>query len=305
MNEIMILKMMNHKNVLRLVDIITEDSQRYIEELPEEQQQREEDDRRGRLRARDYIYVVLEYVENDLWGLIRKKPLRFSEQYIKSIVQQLLKGLSYLHGMNVIHRDIKPENILITGNGELKIADFGLATIDRGWDKSANVVTLRYRAPELLLLDHHYSCPVDIWSAGVIFGLLYDETFLQTTFERDRDPSPVEACTRHLTTVACTLGPLREPRTLSSKGREVFADAKAHWEMKQAPCGELKFKRNMSKAGYTLFMSMLEYDRDKRITARDALKSSWFIESPLPTNISLDGEFKTVDLNFYVPPIPF
>ena len=224
MNEIMILKMLNHENILRLEDIITENAQELIEEAPrdereekekerEREREREEEERRA---ARNYIYVVLEYVENDLWGFVMRKPLRFSESYIKSVLQQLLAGLDYLHRMNIIHRDIKPENLLITRSGDLKIADFGLATIDRGWPKTTNVVTLRYRAPELLLQQPRYSCAVDVWSAGVIFGLLCEESFLRTDFGR-RSVSPVEECVGQLVTAVNTLGRLREPRGASQR----------------------------------------------------------------------------------------
>lgn len=365
MNEIMILKMLNHENILKIVDIITENSQALIEELPDDEREGKEDDPRRRRRrrrgggggggenedeeeeeeddrneenesgvndgegeesrgrelwvrrqggvrqqqqqqqqqqccARNYIYVVLEYVENDLWGFIMRKPLRFFECYIKSIVQQLLAGLDYLHSLGIIHRDIKPENLLITSTGDLKIADFGLATIDRGWPKSSNVVTLRYRAPELLLHQSRYTCSVDIWSAGVIFGVLCEETFLKTEFGR-RGVTPVEECVGQLTTIVNTLGRIRAPREASQTGMEIYAavEKEAVPESRQH-----SFTEKISPAGYALLKAMLSYDKDGRITARQALRSPWFSEAPVAKKILFEGELKTIDIKFVVPPIP-
>lgn len=305
MNEIMILKMLNHENILRIVDIITENSQALIEEAPDDDREKREGEEKEKERERqcgprNYIYVVLEYVENDLWGFVMRKPLRFSECYIKSIIQQLLAGLDYLHSRNIIHRDIKPENLLITSTGDLKIADFGLATIDRGWHKSSNVVTLRYRAPELLLQESRYSCAVDIWSAGVIFGLLCEETFLKTEFGR-RSVTPFDECVGQLTTVVNTLGRIKVPREASQRTKDIYAAV----EKEAAPKSrQHSFTDKISPAGCKLLKAMLEYDKDGRITARKALMSQWFSEAPAPKKILFEGELKTIDIKFVVPPIP-
>ncbi|CAB4061218.1 CDK5 [Lepeophtheirus salmonis] len=91
---------------------------------------------------------------------------------VKSFMHQLLKGLSYIHGQNVLHRDLKPQNLLINKTGELKLADFGLA---RAFGipvrcYSAEVVTLWYRPPDVLFGAKLYSTSIDMWSAGCIFA---------------------------------------------------------------------------------------------------------------------------------------
>ena len=95
-----------------------------------------------------------------------------TEKQAKGYFQQMVNGLSYAHNQGVVHRDLKPENILIDQNGNLKIADFGLArtfTIPiRPYTRE--VVTMWYRAPELLLGSCEYSTPVDLWSIGCIFA---------------------------------------------------------------------------------------------------------------------------------------
>ncbi|NXN72811.1 CDK5 kinase, partial [Himantopus himantopus] len=90
----------------------------------------------------------------------------------QSFMYQLLKGLAFCHSRNVLHRDLKPQNLLINRNGELKLADFGLA---RAFGipvrcYSAEVVTLWYRPPDVLFGAKLYSTSIDMWSAGCIFA---------------------------------------------------------------------------------------------------------------------------------------
>lgn len=123
-------------------------------------------------------YLVFDFCHHDLAGLIQEahdkiKPLPI----IKCIVRQLLNGLHRLHTNKIIHRDMKSSNILITKNGELKIADFGLArpySIEAASRKYTNrVVTLWYRPPELLLGERNYACAIDLWGVGCIMSELF------------------------------------------------------------------------------------------------------------------------------------
>lgn len=87
---------------------------------------------------------------------------------------QILTGVDFLHSNRIVHRDLKPANILITNKGKIKLADFGLARIyQQAQLLTAVVVTLWYRAPEILL-QSSYASPVDIWSCGCIFSELYN-----------------------------------------------------------------------------------------------------------------------------------
>lgn len=93
-------------------------------------------------------------------------------EVIKSFLFQLLKGVAYIHSKLVLHRDLKPQNLLISRQGQLKIADFGLArpfgAPVRGF--SHEVVTLWYRSPDVLLGSKCYSCSIDMWSVGCVFA---------------------------------------------------------------------------------------------------------------------------------------
>lgn len=95
---------------------------------------------------------------------------------IKCFMQQLLAGLLHCHSRGVLHRDIKGSNLLINNDGVLKIGDFGLATFFKPGQKqplTSRVVTLWYRAPELLLGSTDYGVAVDMWSVGCIVAELF------------------------------------------------------------------------------------------------------------------------------------
>lgn len=148
--EIKILRELDHPNIVKLKEIVTGRS----------------GDRSG-----SAIYMVFEFFEHDLAGLMNSKFV-FSEAQIKSYIKQLLAGLHYIHKRRILHRDIKASNLLINDAGVLKIADFGLArpVPPKGAALSNRVVTLWYRAPELLLGSTNYTSAIDMWSVGCILG---------------------------------------------------------------------------------------------------------------------------------------
>ncbi|KAL6122776.1 hypothetical protein NUSPORA_00033 [Nucleospora cyclopteri] len=154
--EIILLKNLNHPNIIKLHETI---------------------------HKNDKIYLVFEYIETDLKKVIDKliaKKEKLSYKRVISISKQLLEVIHYCHSKNIFHRDIKPQNILIDSSFNIKLADFGLA-------RAANVplrvytqeiVTLWYRPPELLLGSQYYDSSVDIWSIGCIMYELYTQKVL-------------------------------------------------------------------------------------------------------------------------------
>jgi cyclin-dependent kinase 8/11 len=127
------------------------------------------------------IYIVFEYAEHDLLQIIHhhNQPQRqaIPAPTIKSILYQLLQGLVYLHRNWVMHRDLKPANIMVTSAGKVKIGDLGLARLfykplQSLFSGDKVVVTIWYRAPELLLGSRHYTPAVDLWAVGCIFAEL-------------------------------------------------------------------------------------------------------------------------------------
>lgn len=145
---------LSHPNVIKLIEIILEDK---------------------------CIFMVFEYAEHDLLQIIHhhtqqpRHPIPPST--IKSIMFQLLNGCQYLHTNWVLHRDLKPANIMVTSSGEVKIGDLGLARLfykplHALFSGDKVVVTIWYRAPELLLGSKHYTPAIDMWAIGCIFAEL-------------------------------------------------------------------------------------------------------------------------------------
>ena len=144
--EISLLKQLQHPNIVRLYDVVHSEKK---------------------------LTLVFEYLDQDLKKYLDNAgDAGIDAATIKSFLWQLLQGISYCHQHRVLHRDLKPQNLLINLEGELKLADFGLARAFGIPVRSYTheVVTLWYRAPDVLLGSRKYSTPVDIWSVGCIFA---------------------------------------------------------------------------------------------------------------------------------------
>ncbi len=120
----------------------------------------------------DKIYIVMDYVEHDLKSLMETMKQPFLEGEVKTLTVQLLRAVHHLHDNWILHRDLKASNLLLSHKGILKVGDFGLAREYGSPLKPYTpvVVTLWYRAPELLLGVKEYSTAVDMWSVGCIFA---------------------------------------------------------------------------------------------------------------------------------------
>ena len=119
--------------------------------------------------------LVFEFMVSDLSEIIKDASRPLTEPEIKSYTLMLLKGVAFLHKQEIMHRDLKPANLLISAEGRLKIADFGLSRIYKRDDDrqySHQVATRWYRAPELLYGARNYTEGVDLWAVGCIFGEL-------------------------------------------------------------------------------------------------------------------------------------
>lgn len=126
------------------------------------------------ISAKNVLYLVFEYVKYDMKKYLKIRSSPPSEETIKKFIYQLISGLEYCHKHRILHRDLKPQNLLIDEEGNLKLADFGLArAIGLPIDTITHeVVTLWYRAPEVLLNCRAYGAGVDMWSVGCIMAEL-------------------------------------------------------------------------------------------------------------------------------------
>ena len=138
------------------------------------------------------VFMVSEFVDNDLRALLEKN-YRFSQSEVKCLVQQLLSAMACAHTHWILHRDLKTANLLYSNRGHMKVADFGLARLyGEPCDKlTPTVVTLHYRAPELLLSGDSkplkYGPEIDMWSVGCIMAeLLLGRVLMRATSELEQ-----------------------------------------------------------------------------------------------------------------------
>jgi len=236
--EISLLKQLQHPNIVRLYDVVHTDKK---------------------------LTLVFEFLDQDL-----KKYLDACGEAgldsctIKSFLYQLLKGIGYCHQHRVLHRDLKPQNLLINLDGELKLADFGLA---RAFgipvrNYTHEVVTLWYRAPDVLMGSRKYSTQVDIWSVGCIFAEMAN----------GRPLFPGQSESDQLMKIFATLG---TPTLKSWPGMAALPEYKAEFMVYQ-PINPKKMCRKLDSAGRDLLNRMLQYEPQKRISAEDAMQHPYF-----------------------------
>lgn len=143
--EISLLKELKHPNIVKLYNVVHADKK---------------------------LTLVFEYADQDLKKALDDRENGLDPMMCRSFLFQLIRGIAYCHQHRVLHRDLKPQNILINRDGALKLADFGLARAFGIPVRSYTheVVTLWYRAPDVLMGSRKYSTSVDIWSIGCIFA---------------------------------------------------------------------------------------------------------------------------------------
>ncbi|XP_025806695.1 probable serine/threonine-protein kinase At1g54610 isoform X3 [Panicum hallii] len=216
------------------------------------------------------LYLVFEYMEHDLAGLVATPGLKLTEPQIKCFVQQLLHGLDHCHKNGVLHRDIKGSNLLIDGNGMLKIGDFGLAiTYDPNNPKplTSRVVTLWYRPPELLLGATEYGVAVDMWSTGCILAELFAGKPIM--------PGRTEVEQIHKIFKLCG-----SPPEYYCKKSKVPETAMFKPQQQYGRCVAETFK-DFPPPAVVLIDSLLSLEPEVRGTAASALESDFFRTKPL------------------------
>ena len=237
--EICILRELLHPNIVELKDVVATD---------------------------DKLYLVFEYVDQDLKQYLDSLPRDQVQDIrtIKSFLYQILQGVSYLHSKRVLHRDLKPQNILITRSGNVKLADFGLARTYQIPLRpyTHEVVTLWYRAPEILLGTLEYSSALDIWSVGAIFlELLTKSPYFVGDSEIDQ-----------LFKIFRTLGTPNEKTWPGVSKLKDYKKTFPNW----AATNFTSTIPGLDQNGVDLLLRMLVYDPSERITAKEALAHPYF-----------------------------
>lgn len=246
--EIKLLQSLKHDNVVNLQEVMVE---------------------------KNDCFMVFEYLSHDLTGLLNHPTFKLDPAHKKHLAKQLFEGLDYLHRRGVLHRDIKAANILVSNEGQLKLADFGLARFyakRRQLDYTNRVITIWYRSPELLLGETQYGPAVDIWSAACVLVEIFTR---HAIFPGDGgEISQLEKIYAILGTPNVRDWPglidmawfeLLRP---SAKRANVFAE---------------KYKERVTPAAYELLEAMFQYDPKKRPSASDVLEHPYFTtEEPAP-----------------------
>lgn len=231
------------------------------------------------------IFLVLEFLEHDLKSILEDMPQPFLASEVKTLLLQLAGGVAYLHDHWVLHRDLKTSNLLLNNRGQLKIADFGMARYvgDPPPRLTQLVVTLWYRAPELLLGASGYGEAVDMWSVGCIFGeLLTREPLLQGKNEVDELTRIFELC--GIPTDDTWPGFRRLPNARSlrlpptSRGSNTGSVVRAKFPL-------------LTAAGASLLNGLLSLDPAKRPSAREMLDHEYFRQDPRPKSEAMFPTF--------------
>lgn len=220
------------------------------------------------IHTENKLMLVFEYMDKDL-----KKYMdttgdhgKLKPPIIKSFMYQLLKGIAFCHENRVLHRDLKPQNLLINTKGQLKLADFGLA---RAFGIPVNtfsneVVTLWYRAPDVLLGSRQYNTSIDIWSAGCIMAEMFT----------GRPLFPGTANDDQLQKIFRLMG---TPSERTWPGISSFPEYKHNFQQYATQDMRL-YLPVVDQVGLTLLTAMLQLRPDNRISAQQALMHPWFEE---------------------------
>jgi negative regulator of the PHO system len=241
--EISLMKELKHENIVSLHDVI---------------------------HTENKLMLVFEYMDKDLKKYMDSRGDRGQLDYvtIKSFMQQLLRGIAFCHDNRVLHRDLKPQNLLINTKGQLKLADFGLA---RAFGIPVNtfsneVVTLWYRAPDVLLGSRTYNTSIDIWSAGCIMAEMYTGRPL---FPGTTNDDQLQKIFRLMGT----------PSERSWPGISQFPEYKPNFH-NFATQSLHAILPQVDPLGLDLLGKMLQLRPEMRISASEALRHAWFQDLP-------------------------
>jgi protein kinase len=245
LREVQALRKLNHPNIIKLKEVIRENND---------------------------LYFVFEYMDANLYQVMKGRDRHFSESKIRNIIYQILQGLAYMHRQGVFHRDLKPENLL-ANKDTIKIADFGLARDIRARPPFTEYVSTRwYRAPEVLLRTPNYNSPIDMWAVGAIMAELFT---LRPLFPGTSEPDEIFK-------ICSVLG---TPTSQSWEDGLRLAKRMGFKYPKFVPTPLESIIRNASPEAIQLMTDLLRWDPNKRPTCSQALQYPFFtigISIPMP-----------------------
>ncbi|VIO85888.1 cell division control protein 2 homolog, putative [Brugia malayi] len=213
------------------------------------------------------IFLVFEYISMDLRDYINSLPdgVTMSTIEQKTFLYQILRGVCHCHERRIMHRDLKPQNLLVSSEGIIKLADFGLARAVsvpmRAY--THEIATLWYRPPEILLGENRYSFGVDIWSVGCIFAEMAARTPL---FKGDSEIT-------QLFSIFSIMSTPTEDNWHGVSQLPNYHDTFPQWKR---CCLDKALHRCMDSEGLKILKAMIKYNPAERISAKELLKNPYF-----------------------------
>lgn len=262
LREVKLLKALSHDNIVQLKEVVTSKDSG---DIPKN------------------VFIVMEYLEFDLTGIIETPEIKLTQDHIKSWSRQLLQGVHYMHVNNILHRDLKSSNLLISKRGELKIADWGLA---RSYSSSMKrltnpVITLWYRPPELLLGCSKYSSKVDMWSVGCIIAEMFRRGGLLKGSSEAHQLDLIFMMMGHPTTSdwpkihqTCPLWKNYEPKVGEVGAPRVLREELKH----RLPTSAMNW---MTPHAMDLIDNLMINNPEKRWSAQQGILAEWFFDNPM------------------------
>merc|ERR1711892_1232133 len=245
--EISLLKALQHENIVKLIDVSLEKEQ---------------------------LFLIFEFLSMDLKHYLDKKKrekMKLPQLEVRTYTYQILQAMCYCHSRRVLHRDLKPQNLLLDPDRNIiKLADFGLG---RAFNVPVRpytheVVTLWYRAPEVLLGCQRYSTPVDIWAVGAIMS---EMATLRALFNGDSEIDQLYRIFRVLGT----------PTEATWPGVSSLPDYKPVFPRWEAQDISQALPPDVSPGGQDLLHQILVYNPAGKISAKQALQHQYLYHSEL------------------------
>lgn len=274
--EMSLCRELNYKNIIKVIDIALENKS---------------------------IYMIFEFCEHDLLQIIHFHSHpdngKIPEFTIKSLIWQILNGVTYLHKNWIIHRDLKPANIMVSSNGVVKIGDLGLARkfnnpLQTLYTGDKVVVTIWYRAPELLLGTRHYTPLIDLWAIGCILAELLSLRPIFKGEEAKMDLNNKKAIPFQKNQLIKILEILGTPTTAQWPALTKYLEYPTfQLQIPQSYQPQLgnwyKLIGQQNKQCFNLLSRLLDYDPIQRLTADNSLLHPYFMELPKVSENAFEG----------------